>query len=62
MVQGLEERARQEIADALNHWEPRVTLTDLVITRLSDRSVQVSCTFVYKATQDSFTTQSTFEL
>lgn len=62
MTQGLDDAARQEIADALNTWEPRVTLQNIAVQRNSDRSITVFCEFVSKATEDSFTVQTTFEL
>lgn len=62
MTQGLDDAARQEIADALNTWEPRVTLQNIAVQRNSDRSITVFCEFVSKATEDSFTVQTTFEV
>lgn len=62
MTQGISDVARQEIADALNRWEPRVTLQNITVQQESSRSITVFCEFVSKATQESFTTRTTFEI
>jgi hypothetical protein len=62
MGEGMEDLIQQEIAGALNRWEPRVNLQSLNVERVSARSIVVSCEFAAKATQDLFATRSTFEI
>jgi len=61
MGQGVEAMARQEIVDALNRWEPRVTLEFLQVIRNNDRSVTVNAQFVSKISFKQFVTSVTFE-
>jgi hypothetical protein len=62
MAQGLGDVARQEIADSISTWEPRVTLQNITVQQTSERSITVFCDFLSKLTQDSFTTRNTFEV
>lgn len=57
----LDELARQEIADAMTIWEPRVTLTTLTVQKTSERSIDVYCTFTAKTLPSPFSVQLTFE-
>ena len=62
IVTGIQDVVQEEIATALNQWEPRVTLQSLSIERVSPRAVALTCVFLAKATQDSFTTRLNFSL
>lgn len=62
MTQGLDDAARQEIADALNTWEPRISLQNIAVQKNSDHSITVLCDFVSKVAGNSFTVQTTFEV
>jgi len=54
MAPGIEALIRQEIADALTKWEPRVNLDAISVSRTAEREVSVNAIFVSKLNQQVF--------
>ncbi len=53
-TKGIESMVQQEIVDALNQWEPRVSLQFLTVEKTGERDISVNATFASKLNQQSF--------